>query len=141
MLLYPSILGDFRKPKKPKQREQEDLSRSRLDQILDRQRPLYRLANQIDWLVFDKKFGSLYAEKGRPAKSIRLLVGLHYLKYAVDRRNTEKRQAWRLSDRAAHGAGQFRYHGAGESHRLSHRCPALLQGPGSAGSIGQKAWN
>ena len=72
------------KPKKPKQRDQEDLFRSRLDQILDRRHPLYLLANQIDWSVFDKKFGSLYAEKGRPAKSTRLLVGLHYLKHAFD---------------------------------------------------------
>jgi IS5 family transposase len=72
------------KPKKPKQRDHEDLFRSRLDQILDRRHPLYRLATQIDWSVFDKKFGSLYAEKGRPAKSTRLLVGLHYLKHAFD---------------------------------------------------------
>jgi IS5 family transposase len=72
------------KPKKPKQRNQEDLFRSRLDQILDRQHPLYQLAHQIDWSIFDKKFGSLYAEKGRPAKSTRLLVGLHYLKHAFD---------------------------------------------------------
>ncbi len=72
------------KPKKPKQRDHEDLFRSRLDQILDRRHPLYLLANQIEWSVFDKKFGSLYAEKGRPAKSTRLLVGLHYLKHAFD---------------------------------------------------------
>lgn len=72
------------KPKKPKQRDHEDLFRSRLDQILDRRHPLYLLANQIDWSVFDNKFGSLYAEKGRPAKSTRLLVGLHYLKHAFD---------------------------------------------------------
>jgi IS5 family transposase len=84
ILLCPSILGDFIKPKKSKQREQEDLFRSRLDQILDRQHPLYQLAHQIDWLVFDKRFGSLYAEKGRPGKATRLLVGLHYLKHAFD---------------------------------------------------------
>lgn len=72
------------KPKKPKQRDQDDLFRSRLDQILDRRHPLYRLANHIEWSIFDKKFGSLYAEKGRPAKSTRLLVGLHYLKHAFD---------------------------------------------------------
>jgi IS5 family transposase len=72
------------KPKKPKQRDHEDLFRSRLDQILDRRHPLYLLANQIDWSVFDKKFGSLYAEKGRPAKATRLMVGLHYLKHAFD---------------------------------------------------------
>lgn len=72
------------KPKKPKQRDQGDLFRSRIDQMVDRHHPLYRLANQIDWAVFDRKFGSLYAEKGRPAKSTRLLVGLHYLKHAFD---------------------------------------------------------
>jgi IS5 family transposase len=72
------------KPQKSKQRDHEDLFRSHLDQILDRRHPLYRLANRIDWSIFDKKFGSLYAEKGRPAKSTRLLVGLHYLKHAFD---------------------------------------------------------
>jgi transposase, IS5 family len=68
------------KPKKP-QLDQADLFRSRLNQILDRQHPLVVLGNQIDWSVFDKKFGSLYAEKGRPAKPTRLMVGLHYLKH------------------------------------------------------------
>jgi len=71
---------------KPKssQHDQADLFRSRLDQILDRQHPLYVLANRIDWAVFNKTFGSLYAEKGRPAKPTRLLAGLHYLKHAFD---------------------------------------------------------
>jgi IS5 family transposase len=38
------------KPKKPQQ-DQADLFHSRLDQILDRQHPLFVLANQIDWSV------------------------------------------------------------------------------------------
>lgn len=71
---------------KPKssQHDQGDLFRSRLDQILNREHPLFVLANQINWSVFDKKFGSLYSEKGRPGKSTRLMVGLHYLKHAFD---------------------------------------------------------
>ncbi len=71
---------------KPKdtQRNQADLFRARLDQILDRSHPLFTLANQIDWSVFDKEFGSLYSEKGRPGKPTRLMVGLHYLKHAFD---------------------------------------------------------
>jgi IS5 family transposase len=71
---------------KPKssQHNQADLFRSRLDQILDRQHPLFVLADRIDWPVFDKKFGFLYSEKGRPGKPTRLLVGLHYLKHAFD---------------------------------------------------------
>ncbi|MBE2887409.1 IS5 family transposase [Geobacter anodireducens] len=64
---------------------QEDLFRSRLDQILNNRHPLFRLANTIDWSVFDKEFGPLYVAKaGRPGLPIRLLVGLHYLKHAYN---------------------------------------------------------
>ena len=70
---------------KSQQNNQDDLFRSRLDQILNREHPLYVLANQINWSVFDKKFGPLYAEKkGRPGKPTRLMVGLHYLKHAFN---------------------------------------------------------
>ena len=72
------------KPKKPKHQDQADLFRSRLDQILDRTHPLFVLANQIDWSVFENKFGTLYADNGRPALPTRLMVGLHYLKHAFD---------------------------------------------------------
>lgn len=71
------------KPKKPQQ-DQSDLFSSRLDQILNRQHPLFLLADQIEWSIFDKKFGTLYSEKGRPGKPTRLMVGLHYLKHAFD---------------------------------------------------------
>jgi IS5 family transposase len=65
--------------------DQGDLFRSRLNQILNRRHPLYRLADTIDWSVFDKDFGRLYVENvGRPGLSIRLLVGLHYLKHAFN---------------------------------------------------------
>ncbi len=71
---------------KPKdtQNEQSDLFRARLDQILNREHPLFVLANQVDWSVFDEKFGTLYSERGRPGKPTRLMVGLHYLKHAYD---------------------------------------------------------
>ena len=65
--------------------DQGDLFRSRLDQILNRRHSLFRLADSIDWSVFDKEFGSLYVENvGRPGLPIRLLVGLHYLKHAYN---------------------------------------------------------
>lgn len=71
---------------KPKdtQHDQTDLFRARLDQILNQDHPLYVLASQIDWSVFENKFGRLYSEKGRPGKPTRLLVGLHYLKHAFN---------------------------------------------------------
>ena len=71
------------KPKK--QHETPDLFRSHLEQILNPKHPLYVLANQIDWSVFDQKLGTTYVEdKGRPGKPTRLMVGLHYLKYTFN---------------------------------------------------------
>lgn len=71
------------KPKKPQQ-DDADLFRSRLEQILDHKHPLFRLANQIHWSVFENQFGTLYADRGRPALPTRLMVGLHYLKHAFN---------------------------------------------------------
>ena len=61
---------------KPKIRNQENLFKSRLDQILNNKHPLFVLANQIDWNFFEKEFGDYYCEdNGRPALPIRLMVG------------------------------------------------------------------
>ncbi|NIT55894.1 MAG: IS5 family transposase [Aliifodinibius sp.] len=68
-----------------KQHENADLFRSRLDQIIDHRHPLYQLANQIEWSYFEEKFGERYVENvGSPGKPIRLMVGLHYLKYTFN---------------------------------------------------------
>ena len=65
--------------------DQGELFRSRLDQILNRSHPLFMLAGEIDWAVFEQTFGPLYVEKvGRPGTPIRLLVGLHYLKHGFN---------------------------------------------------------
>jgi IS5 family transposase len=70
-------------PRKP--HENPDLFRSRLDQIISQKHPLYRLANQIDWSYFEEKFGATYVDGvGSPGKPIRLMVGLHYLKYTFN---------------------------------------------------------
>ena len=64
---------------------QDELFRSRLEQILNRKHPLFLLANQMDWSFFEQEFGPLYVEKvGRPGLPIRLIVGLHYLKYTFN---------------------------------------------------------
>lgn len=74
---------------------QGNLFQSRLDQILDRKHPLFRLAHVIEWAVFDERFGELYSEdQGRPAKATRLMVGLHYLKYANDLSDEEVVLKW-----------------------------------------------
>jgi len=53
-----------------------------LPNILNLAHPLCRLSNVIDWKNLDERFKALYSEGlGRPAKAVRLMVGLHYLKY------------------------------------------------------------
>ena len=72
-------------PKKMKSSGQKDLFRSRLEQMINRKHPLCKLADEIDWRVFEEEFGVLYVEKvGRPGLPIRLMVGLHYLKYTYN---------------------------------------------------------
>jgi IS5 family transposase len=73
-------------PKNDEQdRRQDDLFRSKLANILDHGHPLFILADQLDWSMFEEAFGPLYVENvGRPGIPIRLMVGLHYLKHAYD---------------------------------------------------------
>jgi IS5 family transposase len=62
-----------------------DLFRLRLDQFIDMKHELVILADKIDWSAFEEKFGSYYVDKkGRPGSPTRLMVGLHYLKYAFE---------------------------------------------------------
>ena len=49
---------------------------------LNQHHPLFLLANKIDWAVFEEAFAPLYCkDNGRPAKPIRLMVGLLMLKH------------------------------------------------------------
>lgn len=51
-----------------------------LDQ-LNPKHPLLQLANKMDWQYFETEFAPLYSTIGRPAKPIRLMVGLCILKH------------------------------------------------------------
>ena len=59
---------------------QPSLIYSPLSEMLDMNDPLIALANTIDWNIFDKEFEKYYSKEGRPAKPIRLMVGLLLLK-------------------------------------------------------------
>jgi IS5 family transposase len=48
--------------------------------MLDNKDPLIALADTIEWRIFEDSFASLYSKDGRPAKPIRLMVGLLILK-------------------------------------------------------------
>ena len=56
-----------------------------LRSLLDHDHSLFKLADAIEWSMFEQQLGSHYVEDvGRPALAIRLMVGLHYLKYLFD---------------------------------------------------------
>lgn len=54
---------------------------STFEEQLSHRHPLYILANQIQWDIFEDAFSKLYSEEGRPAKPIRLMVSLLMLKH------------------------------------------------------------
>ena len=80
----------------PKPKDNQNLLfTARLEQILNHNHPLFKLANVIDWSEFEQAFGKLYDPgQGRPAKPIRLMVGLHYLKHAFDLSDEEVVARW-----------------------------------------------
>lgn len=70
---------------RPQSRDAFELFQSHFDQMLDPRHELVILANKIDWSGLEAAFVDTYClDIGAPAKAIRLMVGLHYLKYAFD---------------------------------------------------------
>jgi len=52
--------------------------RNCLENMLNHGHELYWLRGLIDWEMFEREFGKLYPEEGRPGIPIRLMVGLTY---------------------------------------------------------------
>lgn len=68
------------RPKERRDSGQADLLRSRLDQILDMNHPLMKLA-AIDWRFLEEKLGEVNDDDpGRPPLPTRLMAGLAILK-------------------------------------------------------------
>jgi transposase, IS5 family len=66
-----------------------------LEEQLNREHPLYLLANKIDWAVFETAFSKHYSAKmGKPAKPIRLMVSLLILKQLRNHSDENLVVAW-----------------------------------------------
>ena len=65
-----------------------------LDQLNPRD-PLLQLADQIPWDKLEAEFAPLYAERGRPAKPVRLMVGLLILKQLANLSDERVVEEWR----------------------------------------------
>jgi IS5 family transposase len=52
------------------------------EDTIDQKHPLYILSNKVNWDLFEESFSSKYSKNmARPAKPIRLMVGLLILKH------------------------------------------------------------
>ena len=70
---------------KPQPRDAFQLFQAHFDQILNPGHELIQLARKIDWCRFDAAFAGSYSQDmGAPAKAIRLMVGMQYLKYTFN---------------------------------------------------------
>ena len=70
------------KPRERRETGEQDLFRSRLDQIIDMRHPLVKLARETDWAFLEGTFGAAYEDgPGQPPLPTRLMAGLMILKY------------------------------------------------------------
>src|SRR5262245_14868287 len=73
------------RPKERRESGEQDLFRARLDQIIDLEHALVKLAQTIDWRFLEEKFGAVYTDKpGHPPLPTRLMAGLAILKHSYD---------------------------------------------------------
>jgi IS5 family transposase len=86
-------MGKMKARKKPV--EQKSFLLPTLSEQLDARRPIYQLAGKIPWSDFEEEFGAFYSEEGRPAKPVRLMVGLLILKQLHDLGDETVVEAWR----------------------------------------------
>jgi transposase, IS5 family len=77
------------------QRGQEDLFRSRLDQIINMRHALVRLGGQIDWRLIEAKLGEVYTDDpGQPPLPTRLMAGMAILKHMHNLSDDEVLLRW-----------------------------------------------
>ena len=73
------------RPRERRESGEQDLFRSRLDQVINMDHALVKLARTIDWTFLQEKFGVVYADgSGRPPLPTRLMAGLAILKHSYN---------------------------------------------------------
>jgi len=73
------------RPRERRETGEQDLFRSRLDQIIDMKHSLVKLAHSVDWRFLEEQFGAVYTDgSGRPPLPTRLMAGLAILKHTFN---------------------------------------------------------
>ena len=82
------------KPKTPPREKQGHFLYQDLMAQLNPRHPLLALAKTFPWAFFEKEFAQFYAAVGRPAKPVRLMVGLLVLKQVENLSDERVVEAW-----------------------------------------------
>src|SRR5262244_3902035 len=83
------------RPRERRETSEQDLFRSRLDQIIDMNHALVKLARTIDWRFLEAKFGDVYTDgPGQPPLPTRLMAGLAILKHTYDLSDEQVCDRW-----------------------------------------------
>jgi len=73
------------RPRERRESGEQDLFRSRLDQVINMDHALVKLALTIDWRFLEEKFGAVYKDgPGQPPLPTRLMAGLAILKHTYN---------------------------------------------------------
>ena len=83
------------KPRERRDEGKQDLFRSRLDQIIDMNHALVKLARAIDWRFLEDSFGEAYSDgPGMPPLATRLMAGFAILKHTFNLSDEELCARW-----------------------------------------------
>lgn len=83
------------KPRERREKGEQDLFRSRLDQIINMNHELVKLAKAVSWSFIETKCGEVYSEgPGMPPLATRLMAGLAILKHTFDLSDEELCARW-----------------------------------------------
>src|SRR5258706_10164960 len=87
--------GFAMRPRERRETSEQDLFRSRLDQIIDMKHALVKLGRTIDWRFLEDTFGAVYTDKpGQPPLPTRLMAGLANLKHTYDLSDRALCESW-----------------------------------------------
>jgi IS5 family transposase len=83
------------RPKDKRDSGQNDLFTARLDQIVDMNHALAKLARRIDWTFLEEAFGAVYNDgPGQPPLPTRLMAGLAILKHTFNLSDENLCERW-----------------------------------------------
>jgi transposase, IS5 family len=83
------------KPRERRETGQRDLLRPRLDEFINMEEGLVKLALRIDWPFLERELGAVYSDgPGSPPLDTRLMAGLHILKYSENLSDERLCEVW-----------------------------------------------